>query len=1074
MTTSTRKWILLGVAAVAIAGVALPMACSDSKPAMAQAYRVESREQLVGGRRALAEVGDFKISNGIVQAIVQDVGHSRGFGAFGGSLIDLDVVRAGRANAATGVWGNDQFTELFPAFFLEAMEPSKVEVAADGSDGGPAIIRVTGDGNQFLSLAKGINSLILNNAKLSYQVDYVLEPGKQYVKAVATVKNDGKVPISFGVDVPTGFITLLGAGQKLFVPGKAGYDMRFRLEEVYSQPAGINALPGEVAQMFVTEGKGTSYAFFADPAGATYLQGKKEFYPTAQRDSMLIPLAYSSFLGTYWGRLPQTLNPGKSYSYTGYLAVGGDDIASAQKVVYDQKEQKVARISGRVRELGTGAELKDVSVVLQDDRGHYVSSARTRDSGVYVAWVPPGKYRAIAVSRTRSPAYSALETKDYVEVPESGVNLDLEVERPALLSVRAVDEQGRAVPAKVSVEGTHEAAKEGALPWQFLYSLRIGEAKLSTDFIPDGPDQGTRKFLETHFFINHGRGGAELKPGRYTVHVSRGIEYDVAKQEVELLPGKETQINVVLNHVMPTPDYISGDFHVHSEHSVDSDMAIDQRVLSYAAEGVDYLSSTDHNYVSDFAPMVTNLGLNDWLSTTVGIELTTLEMGHFNAWPLKYAPGPVTHGSFNWFRRKPADLFANLRSLGTHGPDQTIIQVNHPRDTIMGYFNGFNLDAYSVDPRPPKGFLALDQEAQPGEDSSPYAPQNFSFDFDVIEVFNGKRLDLVHNYRIPEVPPPGKEPSSGTFIPKPGEILEQNVPTVAGADCPDFPAVAKDCVPNPVYPGVLDDYYSLLGHGKIFTAVGNSDSHGPDAEAGLPRTYLRVGESANLGSMRAFDELHGVEALKNQRAIVTNGPFVELFVNDQPIGSRLHLPKGEAKVNVRIKVQAAPWVDVTTVQVMRGGRGIKVATPIRTFGVCTASEEVACVKATDEVLRFEHSFEVTDMPDESFLTVEVAGERSMWPVYTPNEIPSIAIGEAVGAIGSAFGVSDKWGRYRPEETQVVKPFAFTNPVFVDHKSGQALSAPLRRTALPLGPDAGKHKPRVITDLTKLLSGFHGE
>src|SRR3954469_23879923 len=109
--------------------LSLFLLCGCTKtPAPATAFQITARDQLVGGQRALGEIGDFKISNGIIHAIVQNVGTSRGFGAFGGSLIDLDLVRGLSVNSAQGPQGNDYFTEMFPAFFLLAIEPSKVEV----------------------------------------------------------------------------------------------------------------------------------------------------------------------------------------------------------------------------------------------------------------------------------------------------------------------------------------------------------------------------------------------------------------------------------------------------------------------------------------------------------------------------------------------------------------------------------------------------------------------------------------------------------------------------------------------------------------------------------------------------------------------------------------------------------------------------------------------------------------------------------------------------------------------------------------------------------------------------------
>ena len=51
----------------------------------------------------------------------------------------------------------------------------------------------------------------------------------------------------------------------------------------------------------------------------------------------------------------------------------------------------------------------------------------------------------------------------------------------------------------------------------------------------------------------------------------------------------------------------------------------------------------------------------------------------------------------------------------------------------------------------------------------------------------------------------------------------------------------------------MDDWFTLLSHGQRVTATGNSDSHNAVAEAGPPRTYVKVGESAN-GSMRGLSD----------------------------------------------------------------------------------------------------------------------------------------------------------------------------------------------------------------------------
>jgi hypothetical protein len=82
------------------------------------------------------------------------------------------------------------------------------------------------------------------------------------LKITVTVKNETDQTANWGLPMPFGFITLLGEGQRLFVPGKAGFDMRFHLEDVYAQTGwGLDALPGEVTPMWATEGDGVSYAF---------------------------------------------------------------------------------------------------------------------------------------------------------------------------------------------------------------------------------------------------------------------------------------------------------------------------------------------------------------------------------------------------------------------------------------------------------------------------------------------------------------------------------------------------------------------------------------------------------------------------------------------------------------------------------------------------------------------------------------------------------------------------------------------------------------------------------------------
>ncbi|MCA2980237.1 MAG: carboxypeptidase regulatory-like domain-containing protein [Myxococcaceae bacterium] len=1047
-------------------------ACTQTTPP-ARAFKVGSRADLIGGKRALADVGDYKITNGLIQAVVQDVGTSRGFGAFGGSLIDVDLVRGTEATATKGPVGNDYFTEMFPAFFLTAIEPSKVE-AVTAPDGTAKIV-VSGRSGSFISVVNAITDVVYPKEPLDYSVEYQLEPGRQYLKIVTTVTNPGTADVQFPLSIPFGFVTLLGEGQRLFVPGEAGFDMRFHLEDtVYKRNADLQALPGEVTSMWTTEGDGVSYALVAArSAGGGYMGGKSQFYPTAKPDSLLIPIASSSFLGSFWARSPEVLRPKQSFSYVGYLAVGSGDVASAQRVVYELRDvrqnpngsETVLRdktpygtVSGLVREGATLRPMGGVSVVLQNAAGEYLSQATTLPSGLYSAPVPPGRYRAYAVDASRDVAVS-----DFVEVAEGGqARVDLSLSEPGDLRVVVRDASGQAIPAKLSIEGVYENDVPGRLPRAFLYNLKAGERYRRSDFVPDDPaDPGTRRYLEKVLFAHDGSAGARLRPGRYTVWASRGIEYTLEQREVEIVAGKTTTIGLSLTHVLPTKGWISADFHVHSVKSVDSDMELDERVASFAVEGVDLMTSTDHNMVADYQPTIDALGLEPWLRSVVGLELTSLEMGHFNAFPIATQPGPIQHGSFRWFYRPPGELFAQLRGLGKD-PQRTIVQVNHPRDTVLGYFNAFDVGTYTGRPLPaPSSLVRLDRTPRPDGSPSPYDPVNFSLAFDVMEVFNGKRLDNMFAARVPTRRPEGPEPTlpacpadgaiTVACLPRPGEVIEKPIKYTENG--------VEKIVLQPAFPGAQDEWFTLLGQGRRVVATGNSDSHSAGAEAGLPRTYLEVGASAD-GPMRALDVDRAMDALREGRAFVTNGPLVTVDVDGVGPGGTAVNANGVFRL--RVKVEAAPWVDVTRVVVRRGG-----PTQGKRPEVLKAYE----VQPSSALLRFEQTELLTGVPDDSFFVVEVFGERSMWPVFSPYEVPSLQISDAVGVIGGAFGFGSTYGKYEPQLAQAVKPYAFTNPIWAARARKQALTAP--KKVLPVS-NAEPFAPRQLPDLRRLFLQFHAD
>jgi hypothetical protein len=130
------------------------------------------------------------------------------------------------------------------------------------------------------------------------------------------------------------------------------------------------------------------------------------------------------------------------------------------------------------------------------------------------------------------------------------------------------------------------------------------------------------------------------------------------------------------------------------------------------AEGVRFAVATDHNQVTDYAPVIDQLDVERELASVTGIEITTKVWGHFNAYPFPVAEPPPPYADI-----APVALFEHVRKVAPGA----LIQVNHPRMDAIGYFNRAGLDAST----------GTTKEA------------DASLDFDAIEIFNGFDLNSV-------------------------------------------------------------------------------------------------------------------------------------------------------------------------------------------------------------------------------------------------------------------------------------------------------------------------------------------
>jgi hypothetical protein len=184
----------------------------------------------------------------------------------------------------------------------------------------------------------------------------------------------------------------------------------------------------------------------------------------------------------------------------------------------------------------------------------------------------------------------------------------------------------------------------------------------------------------------------------------------------------------------------------------------------------------------------------------------------------------------------------------------------------------------------------------------------------------------------------------------------------------------------------VEDWFHLLNRGYPVKAVGSSDAHNIDGgEPTYSRTYVMYAGKKGAG----LDQAAVVKAIKEGRSFVSNGPIVTVKANGGGrIGDLVRAKKG--KVELDVKVESAPWVDVSEVRLVVNGER---KPPLKMEG------------GDGKTVRFKDEVDLT-LERDAWITVEVRGKSSLFPVLQQRA----AGGEANAA---AF------------------PYAMTNPIFFD-------------------------------------------
>ncbi len=573
----------------------------------------QSTARLIGvdatlpGEAAVGTAGDFLLANEHAAFIITDTVEQSTYWYYGGALADAAPMDGCEA-------GEDKLDELgivfaqpdlfaFEQSILRAFEAEDVEVVADGSDGGAAIVRAYGaDSIHWLVEHTLIKEAASEGGRpysepfgVAITVDYILEPDSPVLRIDINVINVGDSYVS----IADAALFQYGATLRSFNYSSGPIDV-----------AGLN-LDAGLPWLMASDGD-VSYALGVESGN----------------------LATVRFSGVQVGVDLNALNDGFSLAQgegqtlSRYLSVGDGDGSVAVEALLERlptplRDQPAT--AGVIEGVVLGGADATVLVQTRTEEADWGNLYRgnTDADGAFRLVVPEfaqaWTYRLIATGDGRDPA-------EPVEVEVGGDPVELTLLPHGDLDC-AITNDGEPGPGRLD--------------------LRRADGR-RMDF----------------WLAGEGRVG--VPPGEWDWTVTRGYEFTPARGTVTIPDDGEATLSADLVRAFDTDGWISVDTHVHSSDSPDSDVPPGDQLRKAAAHGLDIVVHTEHEHIIDRSYMPDETGVARWVNNVIGEEVTSVAVEHMTMFPA-VPDGSPRGGYVEWYGMDIDQLLAAMRERSDDG-----------------------------------------------------------------------------------------------------------------------------------------------------------------------------------------------------------------------------------------------------------------------------------------------------------------------------------------------------------------------------------------------------------------------